>query len=182
MLLQNYVSTKLRKEVYENIIKYGLHRADGKTSVLSCPDVIEWLTRKIDHENRSILNYENKSVASYKASFFNQMYHLKEAHIKVTPEWLRKKNEFVDFLTIMKGWWSKGQFKAKFASAEHKSDKFRKSVQIIIIFLSKHFGRKDGSTFPDKWIPIIYQIITSRSTLNWGARISSNLDFQLRKT
>ena len=84
MLLQNDLSTELSKEVYNNIIKSGLHRATIKTLVLACPNVIECITRKIDHGNRSILNYENKSVSSYKASVFNQMYHLKEAHIKVT--------------------------------------------------------------------------------------------------
>ena len=67
MLLQNDVSTELNKQVYKNIIKSELHRATVKTLVLPCPDVIEWITRKIDHEKRSILNYENKSVASYKA-------------------------------------------------------------------------------------------------------------------
>ena len=75
------------------------------------------------------------------------MYHLKEAHIKVTHEWLRQKNEVVDFLTIMKGWWSEGQFRAKSASAEWKTSKFRKSVQIIVILLSRVFGRNDGSIF-----------------------------------
>ena len=89
------------------------------------------------------------------------MYHLKEAHIKVTPKWLRQKSEAADLLTIMKGWWSKGKLRAKYASAEWKTSKFRKSVQIIAILLSRVFKRKDGSTLPDKWIPITYQIITS---------------------
>ena len=62
----------------------------------------------MDHENRPILNYEDKSVASYKESVLNQIYHFKESHIKVTPEWSKQKNESADFLTIMKGWWSKG--------------------------------------------------------------------------
>ena len=156
MLLQDDVSTKLITYVYKNVIKSRLHREAVKTLVLPCPNVIEWITRKIDHENWSILNYEEKSVGSYKASVFNQMYHLKEGHIKVTPECLRQKNEAIDFLTIMKGWWSEGQFRAKYASAEWKNSKFRKSVQIIVILLSKVFGKKDGSTFQDKWIPIIY--------------------------
>ena len=89
MLLQDDVSIKLSKEVYRNIIKSGLHRVAIKTTVLPCSDVIEWITRKIDHENRSILKSENKSVANYKASLFNQIYHLKEAHIEVTPEWTK---------------------------------------------------------------------------------------------
>ena len=63
MLLQDDVSTKLSKEVYKNIIKSRLHRAAVKTPILPCRDVIEWITRKIDHEHRSILNYENQSVA-----------------------------------------------------------------------------------------------------------------------
>jgi anaerobic ribonucleoside-triphosphate reductase len=74
-----------------------------KTLVLPFLDVIEWITRKIDHQHQSILNYEGKSVASYKSSVFNQMYHLKEAHIKVTPEWLKQKSESIDILTILKG-------------------------------------------------------------------------------
>jgi hypothetical protein len=60
-----------------------------KTLVLPCLDVIEWITRKIDHQHRSILNYEGKKVSSYKASVFNEMYHLKEAYIKVSLEWLK---------------------------------------------------------------------------------------------
>ena len=52
-----------------------------------------------------------------------------------------------DFLTIMKGWWSEGQFRAKSASTEWKTSKFRKSVQIIVILLSRFFERKDGLTF-----------------------------------
>ena len=135
MLLQNDVSTELSKDVYKNIIKCVLHRVVVKTLELPCLDVIEWITQKIYHENRSILNSKNKSVASYKASFFNQIYHPNEAHIKVTPEWLKQKNESIDFLTIMKGWWSKGQLRAKSASTEWKTSKFRKSVQIIVILL-----------------------------------------------
>ena len=99
----------------------------------------------------------------------------------MSPKWFKQKNEFADILTILKGWWSKGHFRTKSIAAEWKNSKFRKSVQIIIILLSKVFRRKDGSTFPDKWISIIYQIITSKSTLNWGELISSNLDVQLRK-
>ena len=89
MLLQDDVSTQLRKEVYRNIIKSRLHRSVMKTLVLPCLDVIEWIIRKIDRRHRLILNYEGKSVSSYKSSVFNQMYHLKEAYIKVSPKWLK---------------------------------------------------------------------------------------------
>jgi hypothetical protein len=43
------------------------------------------------------------------------------------------------------------------------------------------FGRKDTSHFPNKWIPIIHQVITYGSILNWGEIISSNMDIQLTK-
>ena len=59
---------------------------------------------------------------------------------------------------------------------------FGKSIQIIVIFLSRVFRRKDGSCFLDKWIPIIYQVITTGSTLNSGELISSNLYLQLKKS
>ena len=89
--------------MYKKIIKSRLDRVVVKTPILSCPDVIEWITRKIDHEHRSILKCGYNSVANYKALVFNQMYHLKENHIKVTPECLRQKSESAYLLTIMKG-------------------------------------------------------------------------------
>ena len=51
VLLQDYISIELSKDIYRNIIKFGLHREVIKTLVLPCPDVIEWITWKIDHEN-----------------------------------------------------------------------------------------------------------------------------------
>ena len=43
---------ELRKEIYKNIIKSGLHGEAIKTPILLCMDVIEWITQKVDHENR----------------------------------------------------------------------------------------------------------------------------------
>ena len=63
-LLQGDISTKLSKEIYKNIIKSGLHQATVKTLVLPCLDVIEWITQKVYHENREILNSEDESVAT----------------------------------------------------------------------------------------------------------------------
>ena len=84
-------------------------------------------------------------------------------------------------LTMLKGWWFEGHFRSNPDTVEWKTSKFRKIVQIIMILLLRVFGRKDGSTFLDKWIPIIYQVITSGATLNWGELISSNFDNQLNK-
>jgi hypothetical protein len=109
------------------------------------------------------------------------LYHFKEAQVKVTSEWLKDKTESVDFFSIMKGWCSKGQFIAKPSYVEWRTSKFIKSIQIIVILLARIFGRKDASSFPEKWIPIIHQVITHGSTLNWGEVISSNLDIQLKK-
>jgi hypothetical protein len=64
MLFQDDVSTEFSKEVYRNIINSSLHRATIKILVFPCPDVIESITRKICHDNRSILNSKNESVAS----------------------------------------------------------------------------------------------------------------------
>ena len=63
MLLQDHVSTELSKEIYRNIVKSGMHRAAMKTPILSCLDIIEWITRKIDNQHRSILNIEGTVVA-----------------------------------------------------------------------------------------------------------------------
>ena len=101
--------------------------------------------------------------------------------MKVNSEWLRNKTESIDLLSIMKGWWSEGQFREKPSPIKWRTSKFRKSIQIIVILLARIFGRRDVSRFLEKWIPIIHQVITQRSTLNWGEIISSNLDILLNK-
>ena len=105
VLLEDDLSTKLSKIIYKNISKSGLHREATKNLVLPCPDVIEWMTQRIDHESRTILKFEDKDVANYQDPIPNQLYHFKEAQVKVTPEWLKSKTEYVDYLSIMKGWW-----------------------------------------------------------------------------
>ena len=51
VLLQNDASTELSREIYTNIIKSGLHRVAMKTPVLPCPDIIKWITKRIDHQH-----------------------------------------------------------------------------------------------------------------------------------
>ena len=123
VFLQDDMSIELSTGIYKNISKYGLHRELTKTPVLPCPDVIKWMTRRVDHENRIILNFEVKNVASYQAPILDQFYHFKEAQVKVSPEWLKEKNEYVDFLSIMKGQWSEGQFRANSSPVEWKTSK-----------------------------------------------------------
>jgi Txe/YoeB family toxin of Txe-Axe toxin-antitoxin module len=77
VFLQYDPSTKLIKGIYKNIAKSGLHREAAKTRVLLCSDVIEWMTQRIDHESRTILNFEDKNVASYQAPVLNHLYHIK---------------------------------------------------------------------------------------------------------
>ena len=139
------------------------------------------MTRRINHETRTIINLEDKNVSSYQAPVLNQLYHFKEAQVKVTLEWLQSKIAYVDFLSIMKGWWSKGKFRSKPPLVEWRTSKFRKRIQIIVILISRIFRRKDASHFPDKWIPLIHQVIIYGSILNWGENISTSLDIQLKK-
>ena len=65
VLLQDDPSMELNNGIYKTISKSGLHRAATKTPVFPCPDVIEWMTLRIDHESRTIINFEDKHVANY---------------------------------------------------------------------------------------------------------------------
>lgn len=87
-LLQYDPSIEFSKGIYKNISKFGLHRAVAKTQVLPFPDEIKWMTQRIDHEIRTILNFKEKHVASYQAPILDLLYHFKEAQDKVTPKWL----------------------------------------------------------------------------------------------
>ena len=77
VLLQDDLSTELSKGIYKNISRSRLYRVATKPPVLPCPDVVEWITRRIDHEIRTIHNFEGNHVVTYKAPMLNQMYHFK---------------------------------------------------------------------------------------------------------
>ena len=51
MLLRDDASIELSRDIYRNIIRSRLHRAAMKTLILPCPNVIEWITRKVDHQH-----------------------------------------------------------------------------------------------------------------------------------
>ena len=104
VIFQGDPNIEMRKEIFKNISRSRLHQETDKTQVLPSPYVIEWITQRIDHERRTIVNFEGKHVASYQALVLDQMYHFKEAQVRVTPEWLQRKSESIKFLTIMKGW------------------------------------------------------------------------------
>ena len=88
VLLQDDPSAKLSKGIYQNISNYGLYRATPKPLVLPCLDIIEWLTQKLIHESRTLVDFEGKHVESYQSYVLNQIYHFKESKIKVTKEWI----------------------------------------------------------------------------------------------
>jgi hypothetical protein len=114
--------------------------------------VIKWISQRVDHERRQIINFEDKNVAIYQALLLNQLYHFNESQVKVTTEWLKENNE--------------GQLRSNPLPFDWKTSKFRKSIQIIVILVSIVFGRKDASSFPKTWISIIHQVITHASILN----------------
>ena len=103
VLFHDDPSADLSKGIYKNISKSWVHRAIDKTLVLPCLDVIQWMTQNIDHESRTILNFEDKHVANYQSPILNLLYHFKESQVRVTIEWLQNKTESIYFLSILKG-------------------------------------------------------------------------------
>ena len=123
-MLQDDPSAELSKGIYRSISKSGVYRAAAKPPILPCPNVIEWLTRKVGHERRNLLDFEGHHVESYKDLVLNKIYHFKEPQIKVTQEWLQNTYDSIDFLNFMKGWWSEGNFRSKPTPTGWKISKF----------------------------------------------------------
>ena len=92
-MIKDYPSTNISKGIDKIISKSRLHRGAAKTLVLPCLDVIEWMTWRIDNERRTILNFEDKKLVSYRNPVLNQPYHLKETQVNVTLELLQRKTK-----------------------------------------------------------------------------------------
>lgn len=102
MFVKDFPSTKISNEIYQNISKSELYRDASKPLILPCMDVIEWLTKRVNHQSRTLLDFEGNHVARYKPSMLHHMYHFKEPQIKVTREWIQRKVEVVYYLAHMK--------------------------------------------------------------------------------
>ena len=110
LLLQDDPCRELSKDIYKNISKSRIYRVFSKPLILPCPNVVEWITRKVDHSNQILLNYEEKHGASYQRYTIHIMYHFKEPQIKITQEFLQSKAKTIDYLAQMNGWWAEGNF------------------------------------------------------------------------
>ena len=84
ILLQDDPCMELSKDIYNNISKSRIYRVVAKPLIIQCPDVVEWMTRKVDHSNRIPLNFDGKHVASYQPYTIHQMYFFKESQIKIS--------------------------------------------------------------------------------------------------
>ena len=103
MLLQDDPCKYLSNEIYKNISKSKLYRAVAKPLIILCHDVVEWMTRKVDHSNRTLLNCEEKHVVSYQPYTIHIMYNFKENQIKITQDLLQSKVKTGHYLAEMKG-------------------------------------------------------------------------------
>ena len=65
MLLQDYPCMELSKDIYKRISKSELYRAAANALIIPCPNIVEWMIRKMDHSNRILLNLDENHVASY---------------------------------------------------------------------------------------------------------------------
>jgi hypothetical protein len=66
VLLQDDPNIDLSKGIHHNISKFGLYRVVAKPPILPCPDIIEWMTQNIDHESRTLLDFDGKHAESIK--------------------------------------------------------------------------------------------------------------------
>ena len=52
MLLQDDRCMELGKDIYNNISNSGNYKYVANPLILQCPNVVEWMTRKVDHSSR----------------------------------------------------------------------------------------------------------------------------------
>jgi hypothetical protein len=81
-LFQAFQKKKSFNFCYKMILVHNLAKAYTKVLpslgyIRACPDVIEWMTQRIDHGSRIILNFKDKHVAIYQAPVLNHLYHSK---------------------------------------------------------------------------------------------------------
>ena len=120
-----------------------------------------------------LANVDKQGYASYSLGYVSLSYHLPEAQVYLTEDWLKTVN--MDLVETLKRMLVPGKNFSTRSSGEYDTTTLRTPYRFISVTLNRIFGRAMGKSFKLDWVPIIFYVATQGTVFNWANIVSNNL-------
>lgn len=77
--------------MFKNIRKSGIFRVEAHSTVFPCADVIRWILKNVDVNDRYVCNARKDPIASFRPEYLAKCYHIEKGSKKLDNKLL---NEF----------------------------------------------------------------------------------------
>ena len=158
--------------IYANIERSALMRVATRPELFSCSEVIGWILPWVDVTTMILDNVDKQGYAAYSPLYVSLAYHLPEAQVYLTEDWLKTIN--LDLVETLKRMLVPGKNFRTRPRGEYDTSTLRTPYKFIALMLNRIFERAHGKSFKLEWVPIIFYVATQGTVFNW-ANIFSNV-------
>ena len=120
-----------------------------------------------------LANTAKQGYAAYSPGYVSLAYHLPEAQVYLTEDWLKEIN--LDLVETVKRMMIPGKNFQTRPSGEYDTAALRTPYRFIALMLNKIFGRAQSKSFKLGRIPIIFYVATQGTMFNWENIVSNSL-------
>ena len=144
--------------IYANIERSSLMNIATRPELFPYSKVIGWILPRVYVTTMILENVDKQGYASYSLGYVALAYHLPEAQIFLTKDWLR--NIRMDLVEILKRMLFPGRKFRTSPTGEYDTVSLRTPYRFISLMLNRIFGRAHGKSFKLEWMPIIFYVAT----------------------
>ena len=109
-------------------------------------------------------NVERQGYAAYSPGYVALAYHLPEAQVFLSDDWLNKIR--MDLVETLKNMLLQGKHYRYRPMGDYDTSSLRPPYRFIVLMLNRIFGRAHGRFFKLEWIPIIFYVATQGTVFN----------------
>ena len=129
-----------------------------------CSELIGWILPRADVTTMIIGNAKKQDYATYSLGYVALAYHLPEAQIFLSDNWLR--NIRMDLVeTLKRMLMPRRNFRTR-PMGEYDTASLRIPYRFIALMLKRIFGRAHGKIFKLEWMLIIFYVATQGTIFN----------------
>ena len=129
-----------------------------RPELFPCSEVIGWILPRADVTTMILENVAKKGYATYSPGYVALAYHLPEAQVYLTEDWLKAiKMDLVE--TLKKMLMPGKKFRTR-PTGEYETANIRTPYRFIALMLNRIFGTAHSKSFKLEWVPIIFYVAT----------------------
>ena len=133
-------------------------RVATRPELFPCSEVIGWILPRADVTTMILENVDKQGYAAYSPRYVALAYHLTEAHVYLTEDWLKAIK--MDLVETLKRMLMHGKNFRTRPTGEYDTASLGTPYRFIALMLNNIFGRAHGKSFKLEWVPIIFFVAT----------------------